>query len=500
MDYTLADLVAMSARSRPDHIAAVELGDPDRTFTYRQLWQRVGDLADALRHTPAGPHGPMVATLLPNSLDALASYLACQVAGVGAVPINIRLADQEIAHILTDSGAKVVLAAGECLETARRVAADGVEVVDAATVEPSGRFREFAADPSRGSRTAVVFYTSGTTGLPKGAAFHNDSWVVNTMRWGWQLGVRSDEAMLVPGPLFHMSYSSFALATWLMGGQVRIMPSFSAERACDEFADSATFAFLVPSMTLMLLEEWKRRGRKPLTAMRSMMTSGAAVSPDLLAEAFEMFPNAEIQEVYGWTEAGFATREAKRPDTVASGTVGHATVGSDVAVFDEAGNPCGPGERGEIAVRTLLCSAGYLNPAAVGAATRRGEWVLSGDIGYVTEDGRLRVVDRKHGMIISGGENVYAAEVEQVVTRHPAVRECVVIGQPDERWGEAIVAVAVLEPGAALDSEELRAFCKQHLADYKAPRRLVAVDELPRNSMGKLQRFLVRDMVVGSRE
>lgn len=184
---------------------------------------------------------------------------------------------------------------------------------------------------------------------------------------------------------------------------------------------------------------------------------------------------------------------------MASGTVGHATVGSDVAVFDEAGNPCGPGERGEIAVRTLLCSAGYLNPAAVGAATRRGEWVLSGDIGYFTEDGRLRVVDRKHGMIISGGENVYAAEVEQVVTRHPAVRECVVIGQPDERWGEAIVAVAVLEPGAALDSEELRAFCKQHLADYKAPRRLVAVDELPRNSMGKLQRFLVRDMVVGKR-
>src|SRR5690606_5585807 len=150
VDYTLADLVGMSARSRPDHIAAVELGDPDRAFTYRQLWERVGDLADALRHTPAGPNGPMVATLMPNSLDALASYLACQVAGVGAVPINIRLADREIAHILTDPGAKVVLAAGECLETARRVAADGVEVVDAATVEPSGRFREFAADPSRG--------------------------------------------------------------------------------------------------------------------------------------------------------------------------------------------------------------------------------------------------------------------------------------------------------------------------------------------------------------
>lgn len=498
MDYTLADLVAMSARSRPDHIAAVELGDPDRTFTYRQLWQRVGDLADALRHTPAGPHGPMVATLLPNSLDALASYLACQVAGVGAVPVNTRLADQEIAHILTDSGAGAVLAAGECLATARRVAG-GTEVIDAAAIQPSGRFRDLTADASRGRRTAVVFYTSGTTGLPKGAAFHNDSWVVNTMRWGWQLGVRADEVMLVPGPLFHMSYSSFALATWLMGGQVRIMPNFSAERACDEFATSATFAFLVPSMTLMLLEEWKRRGRKPLTAMRSMMTSGAAVSPDLLAEAFEMFPNAEIQEVYGWTEAGFATREAKRPDTVASGTVGHATVGSDVAVFDEAGRPCAPRERGEIAVRTLCCSAGYLNPATAGT-TRRGEWVLSGDIGYFTEDGRLRVVDRKHGMIISGGENVYAAEVEQVVLRHPAVRECVVVGQPDERWGEAVVAVAVLHPGKTLDSAQLRAFCKQHLADYKSPRRLVVVDELPRNSMGKLQRFLVRDMVVGSRE
>jgi acyl-CoA synthetase (AMP-forming)/AMP-acid ligase II len=411
-----------------------------------------------------------------------------------SVPLNTRLADRELQHILDDSGARVILAGGEYVEVAKRVGGEGVTVVDAATVTPTGIERDIVADASRGSQPSVIFYTSGTTGLPKGAYLTNDAWILGTMRWGWQLGVREDERMLVPGPLFHMSYASFALAAWLIGGQVRIMTSFDAGRACDEFATTSTFAFLVPSMTAMILEEWKARGRPPLTAMRSMMTSAAAVTPEALAEAFEMFPNADIRETYGWTEAGFASMELKKVETAADNTVGYATVGSDVAILDDDGNRVPPGENGEIAIRTMSATGGYINPAT--APSRRGEWILSGDIGNFAPDGRLRIVDRKHGLIITGGENVYGAEVERVVESHPDVQECVVIGLPDERWGEVVTAVVVPVAGAEPTFEELRAYCRERLADYKCPRSLLVVDALPRNSMGKLQRFEVKRSVL----
>ena len=492
MDYTLADMVGMVARSRPAQVAATVLGEETTTYSFAELWDRIGDLADAVSDTEAGAHGPMVATLLPNSLDALAAARAGPRGGVAAVPLNNRLADRELQHILADSEARTILAAGEYVEVARRIAGAGVRVVDADTVVAGTRDRDLIADPERGARVAVVFYTSGTTGLPKGAAVRNDDWVVNTMRWGWQLRIQWDERTLVPGPLFHMSYSSFALATWLMGGEVRIMPSFSAATAYEEFAERSTFAFLVPSMTQMIHDEWVARGRVPMPAARSIMTSGAAAAVELVEAAFDMFPGATIQETYGWTEAGFATMEVKTRETVRRGTVGYNTVGSDVAVFDEDGKPCAPGERGEVGIRTLAASVGYLSPATVGANTRRGPWILSGDIGTFDEAGRLIIIDRKHGMIISGGENVYAAEVEKVVGQHPAVHECVVVGRPSRQWGEEIVAVAVLEAGGELDLDGLRAFCREHLAAYKVPRDLAIVDELPRNSMGKLQRFEVK--------
>jgi acyl-CoA synthetase (AMP-forming)/AMP-acid ligase II len=494
MEYGLAEMVGMMARSRRHHLAATELGPEPREWTYAQLWDRINDLADALRCAEAGPHGPMVATLLPNGLDALASYLACQLAGVAAVPLNIRLADGELSHILSDSGAKTILAGGECLGTARRVAGPGVRVLDCADVV-AGEPDRPVLPGDRGAETAVVFYTSGTTGLPKGAAFGNDAWTVNTMRWGWQLRIQNDERTLVPGPLFHMSYSSFALATWIIGGEVRIMPSFTGRQACDEFTRSSTFAFLVPSMTQMMHDHWAAEGRRPMVAARSIMTSGAAASADLMEAMFEMFPRATVQETYGWTEAGFATMEVKTTDSARRGTVGHATVGSDVEVFDDDGQPCPPEVRGEVGIRTLAASVGYLNPSTAGV-TRREGWIMSGDIGAFDEERRLRIVDRKHGMIISGGENVYAAEVENAVLQHPAVHECVVIGRPDERWGEEIVAVVVLVDGEELHLVGLRDFCRAHVADYKLPRDLVVVGELPRNSMGKLQRFEVKRMLV----
>ncbi len=455
MKLTLADFIAMNVRSFPDRQAIEVLADTPESYTYREMWLRVSALADALREVEPGPHGPVAATLLGNGTDALLIYLAGQLAGCAIVPVNTRLAHPEILHIVNDSGAARIFSGGDLLPMAEAVAAaadHAVTVTDPAPLPTPGSLRDPAVpDPAKGDRMAAVFYTSGTTGAPKGAAMTNDTWLINAMRWGWQLGLNWDDVMLVPGPLFHMSYCSFAFGTLMIGGRIRIMPSFDAARACDEFAATATTAFLVPSMTSMMIEEWQRRGRPPLTRMRAMMTAAASVSPEALADAFAMFPNARITETYGWTEAGFATDEVKRPETLADATVGYSTLGCEIAILDPDGNPVPPGEQGEVAVKTLAHFSGYLNRPDATAAAWSGDFLRSDDIGVLEKDGRLRIIDRKNGLIISGGENVYAAEVERVLISHPQVRDVTVIGKPDPRWGEVVVAVVVPEPGTAPD-------------------------------------------------
>jgi acyl-CoA synthetase (AMP-forming)/AMP-acid ligase II len=499
MKFTLADSIAMNIRSFPDRQALEVLGDAGESYTYRDLWLRVSALADALREVEPGPHGPAAATLLPNGADALLIYLAGQLAGCAIVPVNTRLAHPEILHIVNDSGARRIFAGGELLATAGSVASAAdhdATVVDVAQLPTPGGLRDPAvSDPAKGDRLAAVFYTSGTTGAPKGAAMTNDTWLVNAMRWGWQLGLCWDDVMLVPGPLFHMSYCSFAFGTLMIGGRVRIMPSFDAARACDEFTGTCTTAFLVPSMTSMMIEEWQRRGRPPLGSMRAMMTAAALVSPEALSEAFAMFPNARITETYGWTEAGFATDEIKRPETLADATVGYSTLGCEIAILDPDGNPVPSGEQGEVAVKTVAHFSGYLNRPDATAAAWAGDFLRSDDIGVLEKDGRLRIIDRKNGLIISGGENVYAAEVERVLISHPQVRDVTVVGKPDPRWGEVVVAVVVPEPGMAPDPGQVTAYCRARLAGYKCPREVRVWDDLPRNSMGKIQRFIIRDRV-----
>jgi acyl-CoA synthetase (AMP-forming)/AMP-acid ligase II len=500
MKLTLADFIAMNVRSFPDRPALEVLGAALESYTYRDMWLRVSALAGALRQVEPGPHGPVAATLLPNGTDALLIYLAGQLAGCAIVPVNTRLAHPEILHIVNDSGARRIFSGGDLLGMAAAVAGaaeTGATVVDPAQLPtPGGGLRDPAVpDPAKGDRLAAVFYTSGTTGAPKGAAMTNDTWLVNTMRWGWQLGLGWDSVMLVPGPLFHMSYCSFAFGTLMIGGRVRIMTSFDAARACDEFTGTATTAFLVPSMTSLMIEEWERRGRPPLASMRAMMTAAASVSPEALGEAFAMFPNARITETYGWTEAGFATDEIKHPETVADGTVGYSTLGCEIAILDPDGQPVPPGEQGEVAVKTVAHFSGYLNRPDATAAAWAGDFLRSDDIGVLEKDGRLRIIDRKNGLIISGGENVYAAEVERVLISHPQVRDVTVVGKPDPRWGEVVVAVVVPEPGPAPDPGEVTAFCRARLAGYKCPREVRVWDDLPRNSMGKIQRFIIRDRV-----
>ncbi|MDP6691245.1 MAG: AMP-binding protein [Alphaproteobacteria bacterium] len=496
MRLSIAENVAVRALAHPER-TAIEVLDGGATLTYGQVWCRIVALAEALADAEAGRHGRMVALLLPNEADGVLAFMACQVAGVAAVPISTRLAEPEIRYVVEDADAKVILTGGEFAETAANLGIKAIRVEDIAT--PDEVARPVLGEAGRGAEPCVVGYTSGTTGFPKGALYSNDHYLTGLMRWGWEFGITADQVMLVPGPLFHLSYAGLSMTALCIGARIRVMPEFRADLALSELSHHCTHAFLVPSMTTMIEEEWRRQGQPPIDAFRLMISSGAPGPLSMTKTAMEMFHNAKVTEAYGWTEGGWVTFEIKQPDTLLAHSVGWPMFGNEVAVFNEAGEPCGVGEAGEVGVKSLTHFDGYLgNKEATEAIWHRG-YVISGDIGIWQEDGRLCIVDRKKDMIISGGENIYTAEVERIVHEHPDVLEAAVVGLPDERWGELVTALVVPREGAAIDGAEMEAFCRERLAAFKVPRRIEVVDELPRNPMGKVQKFKIIETLVSKK-
>jgi acyl-CoA synthetase (AMP-forming)/AMP-acid ligase II len=494
MRLTIGENFAVRASSHPDRIA-IEVLDGGATLTYGQAWRRVMALAAALADAEAGRHGRMVGLLLPNEADGLLGYLACQMAGVTAVPISTRLATPEIRFVVDDADVRLILTGGIFAALAGELGVDTVNADDVMT--PTTAAFPVLGEAARGSEACVVGYTSGTTGFPKGALYSNDHYLTSILRWGWEFGLTAEQVMLVPGPLFHLSYAGLSMAALCIGARVRIMPEFRAESAMAELKDHCSFAFLVPSMTTMIEEEWVRQGKPSIDAFRFMISSGAPGPLSMTRTAMEMFGNAKITEAYGWTEGGWVTFEIKQKDTLLAHSVGWPTFGNEVGVFDETGAACEVGQAGEVGVKSLTHFDGYLGrPDATEAAWQNG-YVMSGDIGVWQSDGRLCIVDRKKDMIISGGENIYTAEVERIVCEHPNVLEAAVVGLPDDRWGELVSVMVVLRAGKSIDILELETFCRERMAGFKVPRRIELVAELPRNAMGKVQKFRIIEQLTG---
>jgi acyl-CoA synthetase (AMP-forming)/AMP-acid ligase II len=492
---SIADSIALRCFAFPER-RALEVVGGAVALSYGDVWRRIAGLAEILSACEAGRHGRMVGLLLPNGPDAALAIAACQVAGAVAVPVNGRLSPPEMRHILADADCRMLLTGGHFVPVARRVCSQlPVQVTDADEVPTPAHVARVGMGASDiGEQYCAVGYTSGTTGFPKGAIYTHDYFTMNNYRWGWEFGLSGDHTVLIAGPMFHLSYAGFALAGLTIGSEVRILPEFSAEVALDELASRCTFAFLVPTMLRMMAEEWRQRGCPPIEAARHILTSGAPAPLELLRTVMQMFPFAKVAEMYGWTEGSFVAYEVKRADTLLSNCVGWPALGADVCVFGEDGEPCDVGEPGEVGVRGPVPFVGYLgNREASEAAWHRG-YLMSGDIGVFQPDGRLCIIDRKKDVIITGGENVYTMEVERVLLEHPAVRECAVVGVPDDRWGERVAVLLVVNDPAP-SAEALMAYCRRQLAGYKIPRQIGFADALPRNSMGKVQKSRVVELL-----
>ncbi len=340
-----------------------------------------------------------------------------------------------------------------------------------------------------------MIYTGGTTGKPKGALRGS---VDPTLLLGFMQAMDladPSHVHLVAGPLYHSAPGGFALFTHMLGGAVVIMPRFDPEEALRTIErHRCTSTFMAPTLIKRIVDlpEAVRR-RYDVSSMRVLVVA-AAPCPMRVKEAAMAFFGPVLFEFYGSTELSINT--ILRPEDVLRkpGSCGKTAPGVEIALLDDAGRPVPARTPGELHVRRYSgMFDGYYKDAAATRATERGEWVSVGDVAWMDEEGFVYICDRKRDMIISGGVNIYPAEIEDILHRHPDVEDVAVFGIPDEEWGERVHAAVQPRPGARLDTAELIAFARRHMADYKVPREVSVHAEFPRDAAGKLIKRVLRD-------
>ena len=504
---SLAQVLEETAARRPDHPAVV-LGDT--SVSYAALWDGARRQASVLRERGVGP-GDTVALLLPNTPHFPMAYYGALALGALVTPVHALLTAEEIQYVLEDSGAKVLVCAapllGEGAKGAELAGVDLLAVMDGgdADVERLDALAQ-QAEPvdavvlREPTDPAVVLYTSGTTGKPKGAVLSHFNLLMNAQISAFDsIGLSPDDVLLGCLPLFHTFGQTCAMnAGFRVGATLVLMPRFDGPQALQIMVDQGVTAFLgVPTMYMGLLAAAKDSDARP--TLRVAASGGSALPVAVIDQVKEVF-HVDVLEGYGLSETSPVATFNQAAFGTKAGSVGHPVWGVDVEIaraeVEERIELLGTDELGEIVIRGHNIMLGYLNrPEATAEALVDG-WFRSGDLGVKDADGFVSIVDRKKDMILRGGYNVYPREVEEVLARHEGVAQVAVIGLPHETHGEEVVAVVVREqPDASADEEfgeELIAYSREHLAKYKYPRTVQVVTEMPLGPSGKvLKRELV---------
>jgi acyl-CoA synthetase (AMP-forming)/AMP-acid ligase II len=505
---TLSSAPATLLRDRLDHWAGVR---PDevamtfgaQTFTWGQWHERVLRLAGALRD--AGVRGgDRLAVLDLNHLATVELTLAASGLGAATVPVNFRLSPDQIRYILEDSR-PVILFRGAEFAGAASAAGASTLVPRQVTIGGDDEYEPFlaAGRPDAGRSVdpddiCLVMYTSGTTGRPKGAQLTHRGVNAHSVACCDALSMGPEAVSLVAMPLFHAGGSCYAQVGIHGGTRTILLREPTPAALFGAITSGATHTFVVPTVIHGILGA----GQQAITAFGGLksIAYGAAPMPlPMLRQALGAWPGTDLVQVYGMTEmSGVATllsaeahRDEAHPERLASG--GLPLPGVEVRVVDPVTlKDAGPGEKGEIWLRSAQAMRGYLNLDSTETKTADG-WIRSGDVGHMDDAGFIYVLDRVKDMIITGGENVYSPEVESVLSSCPGVSEAVIIGVPDERWGEAVKAVVLPDAGAELSADDVIAFCRAQLAHYQCPTSVDFVAELPRNATGKVLKRTLRE-------
>ncbi len=498
------DVLAAHAARHPDKPALIE---GERVWRWAELIARRNRLGHGLVGVDLAP-GSHVIVYSENSIEHYLAGSAARAASLIPAPMNHRLVADEVAYILDHSDAAAVLVSDRFLPMIEQVRSRASKVarwillgaerrpwaVHLDELMASGRPDPVEPRGASGFGASII-YTGGTTGRPKGALRRgmNPQDLMDTL-------VAMDlldpaHVHLVAGPMYHSAPGGFALYTHLIGGTVVIMPKFDAEQALAQIdRHRCTSTFMAPTLLKRIVDlPAAVRARYDVSSMRAIIMA-AAPCPMSVKEGVVAHFGSALYEFYGSSELGVNT--ILRPADVLRkpGSCGQAAPGKELALFDDDGRPVPVGEPGELYVRQSpgILDEYYRDPGAT-EKMRRGDWYTVGDVAYVDADGFYYICDRKRDMIISAGVNIYPAEIEDALHRHPDVLDAAVFGVPDDDWGERVHAALQLRPGATATPETIIGFCRRQIADYKVPREVSFHEDFPRDAAGKLLKRQLRE-------
>jgi acyl-CoA synthetase (AMP-forming)/AMP-acid ligase II len=507
-----ASILDYHADRRPDKVVVTHL---DASVTNAELLQRVNALAEALREAGVG-EGDVVALLLPNGIEFIEAVFAINRLGAAFLPINIRLAPAEWEYILHNSEASAVIAAVEFVPhvndaLGRLTRLRTKIVVSDDPVDAWASHRELVQShlgawlpvvDVEGTALQRLMYTSGTTSRPKGVCISHANVLAKNLGLIIEFGLTEQDVTAVAGPLYHVGALDMGgVATLHAGGSLVLQGRFDAPDLIEMMAKGkATTVWLAPAMVNALLQEPSLPGAD-LTSLRVIMSGGEKMPEARLKQILDLLPHVRFADAYGLTETCSSDTFVPREHMHAKlGSVGKPIPHQQVRIGDGEGLDVPPGVIGEILVRGPKVFSGYWRDAKATQDAFIDGWFRTGDLGRIDEDGFLYIEDRKKDMIVSGGENIASPEVERVLYEHPDIVEAAVVGHPDDRWGEVPHAFIVVRPGSELTADDVRNFCRERLAKFKAPAYTTIVGALPRTASGKVVKRDLRTMpeVAGS--
>ena len=499
----ISSVVRRAAQVNADALASEYL---DRRQTWREFEDKVGRYAAGLRHLGI-EDGDRVAMLALNSDRYLEFFFAVPWAGAVTVPINTRLAPPEIVHWLSDSETSVLLIDEHFLPMLPKFR-DQVPSLKTVVFVGEGPAPDdmmsyddmldgveaIEARDQGGDELAALFYTGGTTGRSKGVMLSHRNLLLNSIQFGPQLGFNQESIYLHSAPMFHLANGAAMFATASAAGRSMIVTAFEPETVLKTIEEKkVSLALLVPTMVNMVVNHPKATDYD-LTSLGNVLYGASPMPEAVITKAIEVMPETRFHQAFGQTEAGPVLTILPPERHVWEGplagkvkSAGQAISGIEMKIVDDDDNEVPRGTVGEICGRGENVMLGYWRQPEMSATTLRGGWLHTGDGGYMDQDGFVFVVDRVKDMIISGGENVYSAEVEQAIYQHAAVLECAVIGIPHEKWGEQVHAIVRCKEGESVSAEDLIAHCHEWVAGYKCPRSVDFVaDPLPLSGAGKI--------------